>query len=122
MPGYYVATGLLDSNRQPKLAYDALKAARRKLGTATFQRRLSNSETGSSDVEAYLFRGTSAPLYVVWVNGSGTRQVRLPGKTALVQRAVGETLAKVRDADDKITDGLITVSAGYDPIYVDITE
>ena len=121
LSGYTLATGLLDVNGQPKLAYDALKAARTKLGNATFQRRLSNSETGSSDVEAYLFRGTSAPLYVVWANSS-TRQVRLPGKTVRVSGLVGETLATVRDIDDGIADGLITVTARYDPIYVEAIE
>ena len=121
LPGYYIATGLLNVNGQPKLAYDALKAARTKLGNATFQRRLSNGETGSSDVEAYLFRGTYAPLYVVWANSS-THQVRLPGKTVRVSGLVGETLATVRDIDDGIADGLITVTARYDPIYVEAIE
>ena len=82
---YWAANGLLDLNRQPKLAYSAFTVARRKLGTASFQRRLSVSEYGGSDVEAYLFDGAFGPLYVVWANGSGTRKVRLPGKIARVR-------------------------------------
>jgi hypothetical protein len=122
LSGYWGATGILDVNRQPKLAYDTLKAARSKLGSAPFQRRLSDGETGSSDVEAYLFHNTNHPLYVVWANGAEVRQVRLPGKTARVSGLSDETLAKVLDADDGNADGLIKVTAGVDPIYVEIIE
>jgi hypothetical protein len=120
LPNYWAATGLLDSNRQPKLAYDAFKAARRKLGAAFFQYRLSDGETGSSAVEAYLFQGTSTLFYVVWANGTRARQVRLPGQIARVSGLLDETLAEVLDVDDGKADGLITVTAGIDPIYVDI--
>jgi len=118
---YWAANGLLDLNLQPKLAYSALTVARRKLGAASFQSRLSASETGSSDVEAYLFQSSFGPLYVIWVNGSGTRQVRLPGNSARVSGVVDETLLKVLDADDGVADDFITVIASLDPIYVDVT-
>jgi Cellulase (glycosyl hydrolase family 5) len=122
LPDYWAANGLLDLNRQPKLAYDAFKVARGKLGPAAFQRRLSDSETGSSDVEAYLFHSTLGPLYVTWVNlKDTTRQVRLPGKTARVGGLVDETLFTLLDADDGIADGFITVTAGFRPIYVNVT-
>jgi hypothetical protein len=122
LPGYWAASGILDVNRQPKLAYDALGAARRKLGALPFAGRLSNDETGSAEVEVYRFEGTYAPLYVVWANGSVTRQVRLPGKIVRVSGLIDETLAEVLDADDGVVDGWVTVTAGFDPVYVDVIE
>ena len=82
LPNYWAASGLVDLGRQPKLSYDALKAGHRKLGAASFQRRLSDGETGSSEVEAYLFRGSYSFVYVVWANGADAKRVRLPGKIA----------------------------------------
>jgi hypothetical protein len=122
LPDYWAANGLLDLNQQPKPAYDALTVARKKLGAASFQRRLPDGETGSPNVEAYLFHPVFGSLYVVWLNGSGTHQMRLPGKVARVSGPEDETLAKVLDADDGIADGWITVTAASDPIYVDIIE
>lgn len=122
LDGYWAASGLLDYDRQPKLAYHAFKAARRKLGTAVFLRRLSDGETGSPEVEVYQFSGPSSPFYVVWANGADTRQVRLPGKIARISGLVDETLAKVLDTDDGVADGLVTVTAKFDPIYVDVIE
>ena len=80
LANYWAASGLLEVDRQPKLSYGAFTAARRKLGAASFQRRLSDDETGSSQVEAYRFQGSSFPLYVVWANGADARTVRVPGK------------------------------------------
>ena len=122
LPDYWAANGLLDFNQRPKPAYGALTVARRKLGAAFFERRLSDGETGSPSVEAYLFHPVFGLLYVIWLNGSGTHQIRLPGKIARVSGPADETLAKVLDADDGVADGWITVTAGSGPIYVEIIE
>jgi hypothetical protein len=122
LANYWAASGLLDVDRQPKLSYGALTAAQRKLGAASFQRRLSDGETGSPQVEAYRFQGSSFPLYVIWANGVDARMVRVPGKIARVSGLLDETLAKVLDADDGVADGLITLTAGFDPQSVDIIE
>ena len=122
LPDYWAASGLLDRYRQPKPAYDAFRVAHRKLGTATFQQRMTVSAPGGSAVEAYQFSGAFGPLYVVWTSDSAAQPVLLPGQVARVSGMVDETLSKVLDGDDGKIDGLVTVTAGFDPIYVDIVQ
>jgi hypothetical protein len=122
LPDYWAANGLLDRNRQPKSAYYALSVARRKLGEAAFRFRLSASEIGNSDVETYLFHGTYGPLYVVWANGSDTREVKLPGEIARVSGLGDETVAKVLDASDGNDDGHVTITTRPTSLYVEIIQ
>jgi hypothetical protein len=121
LTGYWAATGLLTVNLEPKPSYTAFRVARNKLGTSLFQRRLTTDEVGSSDVEAYLFH-KSNPIYVVWVDGTAVRQVKLPGHSARVSDPLDTTIANLLDANDGRTDGMITVTASSSPIYVEILE
>ena len=122
LPDYWAASGLLDRNRQPKTAYYAFSVARRKLGEAAFRFRLSASEMGNSDVETYLFHGAYSSLYVVWANGSDTRQVTLPGEIARVSGLGDETVAKVLDASDGNDDGHVTITTRPTSLYVEIIQ
>jgi hypothetical protein len=118
--GYQFANGLLDINRQPKLAYYAYQTAASQLGRAAFQRILSPAELGDESIQAYLFQREN-PLYVLWSTESFPESVSLPGSSARVTDYVGNLVAQVADSDDGQSDGRVRITVGTDPLYVETT-
>lgn len=109
---------------QPKPAYTAFKTAVRMLGSANLHRILPDAETGSGDMEAYelrdhLFRRT---IYVAWMDPIDTamvRPLRVPASSAIVRDIYNGTTT-VTDGQDGQIDGLVTVSVGGQPVYIEI--
>ena len=94
------------------------------LETASFVRRLSASETGSSQMEAYKFDDPekSRKTYVAWLDPVDTTSVKnlyLPASWATVRDICGVAQI-VSDGDDGSVDGLVRVHVGGQPRYIEI--
>jgi hypothetical protein len=121
LEGYPGAFGLVDVNFQPKLSYYAFQTAALQLERATFQQSLSSVALGGANAQAYLFQRSGRPFYVLWANGESAESVSLPGSSALVTDYVGGLIAQIADGDDGHVDGLVRITFGADPVYVEIT-
>jgi hypothetical protein len=116
--GYDGAFGLVDQNLQPKLSYYAYQTAVLQLDRVVFQQRLSSGALGGANAQAYLFQRLGKPLYVLWANGTSSESVSLSGSSARVTDYVGNLVAQVADGDG---DGLVRITVGAAPLYVEIT-
>jgi hypothetical protein len=116
----YGANGLLTQSLQRKPSFSTYRVAAEKLAHAPFQRILSSSELGSSNLEGYRFTSSSQrPLYILWSRDEVTRAVALPLSRAQITNLYGEIVGIVNDGDDGQTDGYIQVSVGANPLYAE---
>ncbi|NLD43411.1 MAG: hypothetical protein GX657_07950 [Chloroflexi bacterium] len=112
----YEHYGLVTSTRVEKSSVLAFRTATLKLGSATFVRTLD-----FPGVEAYEFRTPSgATLVTLWSDDGLSRTVTLQAARATLTDMYGTPQGEVTDAGDGTADGQIVVTAGANPLYVEI--
>ena len=127
--------GLLDSELQPKPAYDAYQTLTAQLGQARYVRSLTEGETGGGDLEGYVFSVPGADgwerLDVIWYDcptyqhrppvdcPSGTSQTMSVAASALRITDMYGNSGVQYDASDGVLDGRVTLQIGLDPVYVE---
>lgn len=107
--------GLLDLNLNPKPSYKAYKTLISKLSGVCYDRPLSVNETGSSDIEGYLF---SNALRVVWTNSEVTREMYIYASQVHQTDKYGNSTI-IYDGSDGVLDGRVKVTVGPSPIYLE---
>ena len=104
-----------------KLSFDAYRTAVDLLTGATFVRQWTPAETGNADLLAYQFTSKDgAPFHVAWfgpIERTDAAPLRVAGSSAIVRDIYGATRS-VADADDGVTDGVITLQIGAQPAYI----
>jgi hypothetical protein len=126
-PGsYYWENGLITDAGIRKPSFTAFQTIVSQLGTAHFERTLSVSETGASDMEVYEFEDYvhNKTIYVAWLNPIETNSVkplRLATPSLLVSDIYGNSYI-VHDGDDGAIDGHVTISVGGQPLYLVINK
>ncbi len=115
------AYGLLTLDLQAKESYFALSVAAKKLDANNYVRRLTDSELGATNIEAYLFAGAK-PFYVAWTMDRAERQIYLPGSLAEVRNLLDVSQGTITDAGDGKADGRLRLMVGPTPVYVEITQ
>lgn len=123
---YPYKNGLLTEatgNTRPirKLSFDAYRTAVDLLTGATFVRQWTAAETGAPDLLAYQFTSKAgAPFHVAWfgpITRTDAAPLRVAGSSAIVRDIYG-AMRSVADADDGVTDGVITLQIGAQPAYI----
>jgi hypothetical protein len=126
--------GLVNNQLEPKPGYYAYQTMSKQLENSRFVRALSEQETGSSDVEGYVFDvpGESQPerLDVIWFDcpeyqqfppsncGTGTSYtLAMPASALQITDMYGNSSVRY-DASDGVTDGNVSLEIRPDPIYV----
>ncbi len=124
---YPYDTGLVTNAAVPveKLAYQVYKRTVAELETAHFVRKLSNAETGNNLMEVYLFNDNvlQRNVYVAWLNRADTTNtatLRIPAAGATLRNSVTGSVSIITDGSDGINDGLITITVGANPLFVEI--
>jgi hypothetical protein len=124
--GFYSENGLVtdDATPQPKLAYYAYGTAVDELSTAHFDYRLSNAQTGATDMEAYRFIDNvhERIVYVAWLNPVDTTTVKvlqLWGTQATVRDIIYGNTQTVVDTNG---DGRVSIYVTGQPVYVEIDQ
>lgn len=122
--GYHWDCGLLNHDLAPKPSYYAFQTIASELGTAQFERALTVTETGNSDIEAYAFTDNvhGRTTYVAWLyplETSDESPLRLPASQATVRDIYGSAYI-LHDGDDGIQDGQVTIPVSGQPVYVEV--
>lgn len=127
--GYPYDNGLVTNiNAGPiqyKPAMSAFQITVAKLGETTYDRQLTAAELGANDVFAYQFDDAAAGLKrtVAWVNPIDTgikRNIRIPGSQATLYNIYGQQTAFLRDGDDGLVDGRVTLLVSAQPTYIEV--
>ena len=124
----YLDTGLV-TNANPsvrKAAFSAYYYLSQELHTATFDRALTQAETGNKDMEVYRFVDATnhRSITIAWLNPvktTVTAKLKLSAASATV-RDVFNTTTPVTDGQDGATDGKVTVTVGGTPVYIEIAQ
>ena len=118
--------GLLDSAWQPKPSYWAFQAMTAMLDGALYQRPLTLAETGSEQIEGYVFQTCGRRLDVVWTEDDTPYDPDDdPSLSLTVQAQTLRTVDKFgngtwhNDGDDGVADGQITILVGGSPLYLE---
>ncbi len=126
---YEFDNGLVTNTDPPiaKLAYSIYQDIVDILGTAHFVRKLTESETGFAELEAYEFNDNvkNRQLFIAWLNpafGDATESLRLPVAQATVRDPIASTQFSVTDGSDGTNDGYITVTVGANPLIVEVAK
>ncbi len=128
-----VERGLFDIDGIPKPAANAYRTLVNKLQDKYFERSLSTDELGNTAAEGYLFRSVKdgRQLYIVWTNDDSKGRLRVQAPAILVSDKLSSELPMtpvlahfdpyiIRDEDDGNPDGIIWVTFGVDPIYIEV--
>jgi hypothetical protein len=126
-PGtFYSDYGLVSNDAQPVAtpSLGAFRTAVGQLSAATFEHRLTTTETGASDMEAYRFDDplNQRKVLVAWldpIDTGNTRTLQLPAEEATVYDMYGASHLVTDGADGK-SDGKIKVKVGRQPIYIGV--
>jgi hypothetical protein len=126
--GDYPDTGLI-TNANPsvrKAAFSVYYHLNQELRTATFDRALTQAETGNKDMEAYRFVDATnhRSITIAWLNPiktAVTAKLKLSAASATV-RDVFNTATPVTDGQDGATDGKVTATVGGTPVYIEIAQ
>lgn len=126
---YPYDTGLVTNDVTPteKLSFDVYKTMVTELSAAHFNRRLSNAETGNSDMEAYLFTDNvhQQEIYVAWLDpldSTATASLKLAAPQVTVRSIVNGSTTVISDAADGKVDGKVTVTVSGRPVYIEISQ
>lgn len=118
--------GLLDSAWQPKPSYWTFQAMTAMLDGALYQRPLTLAETGSEQIEGYVFQTCGRRLDVVWTEDDTPYDPDDdPSLSLTVQAQTLRTVDKFgngtwhNDGDDGVADGQITILVGGSPLYLE---
>jgi hypothetical protein len=87
------------------------------LSNAHYTRSLTGEETGSPDIEGYLFQAPGKVIRVVWTNEEGVRTMRIPASRVDQVDKYG-SVTSFYDADDGGADGVVSISVGPSPVYL----
>jgi hypothetical protein len=111
--------GLLTPDLGPKPAYVAYQVLARQLALTEYVRTLDPAETGSEQIEAYEFVSTddATRIVVAWTNDEHAYAMTLPVNELLMVTKYGEKVT-IRDGDDGVVDGYVTVVVGPSPLYL----
>ncbi len=118
--------GLLDDSLQPKPAYWAYQTMTGMLEDASYERALTIAETGSEQIEGYVFRVYGQRIDVVWLEDdtpyNGDDDPMLPltvqAQTLRVTDKHGNA-TWLNDGDDGTVDGRITIQVSGSPLYLE---
>lgn len=117
--------GLLNNDLTPKPSYQAFNYLTRQLNRAVYQRTLTTAETGSSQIEGYVFQAGRYRIDVLWTEDSTWTNPNddpwLPFTAVASRLQVVDKSGNGRiytDAEDGIADGRITVLVGGSPLYL----
>jgi len=121
-----ILPGLLDSDLQPKSSYWAFQRMTAMLARASYQRPLTLAETGSGQIEGYVFQVCGQRLDVVWTeddtrynpDDDPSLPLIVPAQTLRVVDKFGNE-AWHNDGDDGVADGRITIQVGGSPFYLE---
>lgn len=126
---YPYDNGLITNGSSPttKLSFGVYKILVDELSTAHFERRLSNTETGNSDMEVYLFTDNvhRQDIYVAWldpIDTTVTASLKLPAAEATIRSVVDGTTSVLFDSTDGNADGKVTVTVSGRPVYIEISQ
>jgi len=124
--GDTILPGLLDEEMQTKLSYHAYQAMTDMFTGASYQRPLTLAETGSDQLEGYVFQACGRRIDVVWTEDDTPYD---PDDDPVLPLTVQARAVRVLDkfgnglwygdADDGKVDGRITVSVGGSPLYLE---
>lgn len=118
--------GLLDNNLQPKPSYWVFQRMTTMLERAVYQRALTLAETGSEQIEGYVFQVCGRRLDVVWTeddtrydpDDDPSLPLTVQAQTLrVVDKSGSETW--LDDGDDGVADGQITILVGGSPLYLE---
>ena len=118
--------GLLDAAYAPKSSYYAYQTMTSMLHRATYQRTLTLAETGSNQIEGYVFDVGGQRLDIVWTNDStpfnADDDPELPfsanASTLWVSDKFGSRVL-LDDAHDGVIDGKVTLLVGGSPLFLE---
>ena len=128
---YPYDTGLVTLETTEKVSFKTYQEVANELGTTHFIRKLSTNETGSDDLEVYEFLDNTKKLtiYVAWldpVDAISSTPLKLSASEVVVKESIpeypGEELYSyiVRDGDDGVVNGQVTISVSGRPLYIEI--
>ena len=117
--------GLLDASYQPKESYDSYQTMTEMLQHAFYQRPLTAEETGSEQIEGYIFQVPSGRMDVVWTVDDTRYDAEddpwlLYAASAQTLRVVdkfGNENVYTDDYDGQI-DGYVTLPVGGSPLFL----
>ena len=118
--------GLLDNNLQPKPSYWVFQRMTNMLERTVYQRPLTLAETGSEQIEGYVFQVCGRRLDVVWTeddtrydpDDDPSLPLTVQAQTLrVVDKSGNETW--LDDGDDGVADGQITILVGGSPLYLE---
>ena len=121
------APGLLDIYYQPKPAYWAYRTMTSMLSFRTYLRPLSLAETGSEQIEGYVFLRGATRMDVVWVNDvkpldpstdAPSFPLVISAQRLRVTDKYGVTYL-AGDIDDGVLDGRVEISVDGSPLYLE---
>jgi streptogramin lyase len=114
--GFPYLYGLLDEHYEPKPAYYAFETLTSRLSGMRYQRTLTLDETGTSDIEGYVFGRGQEMVYVVWTNDGATYPLEI---SASAVEKVGKygSLSQILDEDDGLLDSKVVVEVYSSPTY-----
>jgi hypothetical protein len=121
-----IAPGLLSNDLQPKPSHSAYRVMTEMLGRAVYQRQLTSAETGSSQIEGYVFQVCGKRLDIAWTEDDTPYDTSDdPWQPLTVQAQTLRVVDKLGndiwydDADDGKADGRITITVGGSPVYLE---
>ena len=122
--GYPFDNGLVTADGEKKPAFLAYQEMVEQLVTAEFVRTWNVGETGDRRIEVHQFDDPAKDrqLYVLWFNpawSDGSRPIKIRASSARVIDMYGAAFT-VSDGADGVADGMVTVTAGAAPIYVEV--
>lgn len=122
---YPYDNGLVEIDTTFKPSFFTYQNIVSELSTAHFNRRLSSTETGFSNMEVYQFNDYvySRDVYIAWLDPIDTTEIKplkLPFARAIIKDVVSNDTTEVLDSTDGLIDGNVTVSVSRIPIYVEV--
>jgi hypothetical protein len=118
--------GLLRNDLSPKPSYWAYQTMSTMLGEARYERTMAASETGSEQLVGYTFTRAGRRLDIVWTEDGTDRD---PSDDPLLPLTVEAEVLRVvgrfgnetwlRDENDGLDDGRITVIVGGSPLFLE---
>lgn len=127
----YNDTGLV-TNGDPtvrKLAFDVYQNMTEEMRTTRFERKLSDAETGSEQLEVYQFADSvrQRTLYIAWLNVANhsdpqSQALQFSAPAVTVKSMEGDVLQVINDGDDGLADGRVTVAVSNRPVYLEVEQ
>lgn len=120
--------GLYDDSYNPKPAYDAFATTSQMIIGAEYVRALDSEETGSLDLEGYLFsKADGSRLIVIWTeddtrynpDDNPTAQFTVNTPSLLLTDKFGQSTQQINDLDDGTADQKVTLTIDGSPVFIE---